>query len=160
MKRDIKKNNYKLVSNSEAETMKIAAEFSKTLRGGEIILLDGELGAGKSTFVRGLARAFGIREPIRSPTFTLMHVHKVKKQRSKVKGLVHIDAYRLRGAEDLQTVGLEEYLGRDEVVILVEWGKKVARAYNKYRLTRIVFGYGKKETMRRIKIFYSSHVYD
>ena len=132
-----------LISESEVETMKFAEKFSKTLKGGEIILLDGELGAGKSTFVRGLARAFGIREPVRSPTFTLMHVHRVKRQKTKVKSFVHIDAYRLSGPGDLRSLGVEEYLGREDTIILVEWGKRVRTLFRSVPVQEIEFHHGK-----------------
>lgn len=140
----------KFSSKSEQETMKIASEFAKTLRGGEVVLLDGELGAGKSTFVRGLAQAFGIRGPVRSPTFTLMHVYKVKRQKSKVKSLVHIDAYRLRGAGDLRELGIEEYLGREDMAILIEWGKRVRSLFRPASVVQLSFHHGKTINQRII----------
>ncbi|MBI4133316.1 tRNA (adenosine(37)-N6)-threonylcarbamoyltransferase complex ATPase subunit type 1 TsaE [Candidatus Uhrbacteria bacterium] len=156
------------VSHSESETMEFAKEFAHMLRGGEVVLLDGELGSGKTTFVRGMARAFGIREPIRSPTFTLMHVHRVAHRKPQtanrrkavsgrrlaVRQFVHVDAYRLRGSNELRAIGIEEYLGRKDTVVVIEWGEKARRLVEqKYRIgisfkhagltkRRIYFSYG------------------
>lgn len=148
-----------IITKSEKETKEVATKFSKTLGGGEVILLEGDLGSGKSTFVRGLAKAFGIREPVRSPTFTLMHIHKIRKQlnpkRYTLNALVHIDAYRLGGAEDLRSIGIEEYLGRKDAIIVIEWGKKVSSLFKKFPVININFKYGKKISDR--KISYERH---
>lgn len=117
-KKEVKK------SRSETDTLRIAETFARTLRGGEVILLVGDLGAGKSTFVRGMAQAFGVEEPVRSPTFTLMNVHRIKKS-SKIKHLVHVDAYRLKDVHDLRAIGIEEYIGRDDAIVAIEWPERV-----------------------------------
>lgn len=112
------------ISMSAEETERLGVAFARTLRGGEVLLLEGELGTGKTTFVRGLARALGIRRPVRSPTFTLLHVYPIRKRGSKIKQLIHVDAYRLKSAADLRALGMEEYLGRQDTVVAIEWGKK------------------------------------
>lgn len=109
---------------NERETFRLAAHFSKKLRGGEVLGLIGDLGSGKTTFVRGLARALGITGVIRSPTFTLMHIYNIKKH-PNIKHLVHIDAYRLRSARELAGIGVEEYLGRADTVTIIEWADRV-----------------------------------
>ena len=78
----------KYVSESESDTYKIAADFAATLSGGEIVLLSGELGAGKTAFVKGLAAALGIDDEVTSPTFTLMNVYYGSLT------LYHFDVYR------------------------------------------------------------------
>lgn len=148
MRKKTKKNT--VVSRSEAETMEIAARFANQLRGGEVVLLEGDLGAGKTTFVRGLARAFGIREPVRSPTFTLMHVHRVRSRGSGIKQLVHVDAYRLRGAADLRAIGLEEYLGKKDTAVVIEWGKRVQSITRLLPTIRIQFNHSKNSNQRTI----------
>ena len=103
-----------IVTHSSEETIAVAKEFARALQGGDIVLLRGELGAGKTTFTKGIALALGIGEPITSPTFTI-----IKEYEGKDLFLYHMDMYRLSG--DLQELGLEEYLGNPKGVSVVEW---------------------------------------
>ena len=108
-------------SNSVAETEAIAAELAKNLRSGECIALIGELGAGKTQFVRGMVAGLG-GDPHRvsSPTFVLLNIYETPKLR-----VFHLDAYRLSGAEDFDAIGFTELLEQGGVVI-VEWADRVA----------------------------------
>lgn len=92
-------------------------ELARLLRGGDLVVLTGDLGAGKTTFTQGLAEGLGVRGPITSPTFVIARVHP-----SLVEGppLVHVDAYRLGGLEDLDALDLDASL--EESVTVVEWG--------------------------------------
>ena len=131
------------VSHSERETVRLASEFAKTLRGGEVVLLDGDLGAGKTVFARGLAKGLGIRGRITSPTFVLMRIHRAN-SRQPIAGsirhrssmaigyrlpaigfLVHVDAYRIRDPHELIAIGLLEWVGRPDAVVVIEWGERV-----------------------------------
>lgn len=110
------------VSKSESDTYKIAAEFSATLNGGEIVLLSGELGAGKTAFVKGLAAALGITDEVTSPTFTLMNVYR------GALTLYHFDVYRLHSGEEAYAAGLTEFFGEAGSVSCIEWWENVADA--------------------------------
>lgn len=114
------------LSTSEAETKKIASIIAQKIKGGEVICLYGELGAGKTTFVKGLAEALGISENITSPTFTLMNVYALP-ENGTIKNLVHIDTYRLKKAEEFQAIGGEDYLGRADSVAVVEWPELIEK---------------------------------
>lgn len=105
----------------EKEMARFAKEFAKTLKGGECIALNGDLGAGKTTFVQGLAKAFGVKERVTSPTFVYMHVHKTKKEGML---FVHADAYR-GDADTLREIGIDEYLADPKAVVVIEWADKV-----------------------------------
>lgn len=99
-----------------------AAEFAASLKGGELIGLIGELGAGKTTFVQTVARELGIKNTVRSPTFILMQVFDVPgKTGSKLRRLCHVDAYRFAQEEELYTIGFADYAGKPDTVCLVEW---------------------------------------
>ena len=131
---------------SADNTERIAARFARTLRGGEVILLEGKLGAGKTVFVRGLAKGLGIRGRITSPTFVLMRVYRVDSRQSLVDSqllrrrslttndlrlttiryLVHVDAYRVHDPNELEGIGLLEWIGRPDAVVIVEWGRRIA----------------------------------
>lgn len=112
-----------MITHSPEETKTIAADFAATLAGGEIVALEGDLGAGKTTFVQGLAEALGIKEPVRSPTFAVMNVYAVPG--TGVKELVHLDLYRLKTPDDITNLGLDEWLGRSDTVVVIEWPRAV-----------------------------------
>ena len=104
---------------SEEETEDAGAALALTLPGGATVLLEGELGAGKTRFVKGLARGLGLDpEAVVSPTFTLVHTHHAAGPGGL--GLVHVDLYRLRGGADLRELGLEELPGPGSVAA-IEW---------------------------------------
>ncbi|MFT0753090.1 tRNA (adenosine(37)-N6)-threonylcarbamoyltransferase complex ATPase subunit type 1 TsaE [Synechococcus sp. RC10A2] len=115
------------VSDSPAATEAFAAQWAQTLMPDTAILLYGDLGAGKTTFVRGLARGLGITEPVRSPTFTLTHEYTIQ-QPSALRGLpfFHIDLYRIETAAQLHTLGLDEVFERGGVAA-IEWAERLER---------------------------------
>lgn len=92
------------------------AELASLLSGGEVIVLSGDLAAGKTTFTQGLAQGLGITEPVTSPTFTLIQVYTGRLT------LVHCDFYRLRDSSEVLGIGLWDYLSQNNVVV-VEWGE-------------------------------------
>lgn len=107
------------VCRTSEETKNVAAELAATLQGGELLLLEGALGAGKTTFVQGLAEALGADTLARSPTFTVMNVYRTA--HPAIKELAHLDFYRLGKPEDAAALGLEEWLGRPDAVVVAEW---------------------------------------
>lgn len=111
-----------MITNSEQETEKLGYKLGLALKGGEIILLSGDLGAGKTVFTRGLARAIGITDDIVSPTFTLMNCYE-----GRLK-LYHYDAYRLDNAEQAEERGLTEFFGAQDGVCIIEWPEKIEEA--------------------------------
>lgn len=113
----------KLVSHSEKETQRVAVDFSKTLKGGETIGLIGDLGAGKTAFVKGMAKGLGIKKVITSPTFVVMKIYPVKHQ--TIKYFVHVDAYRVKNAASLTGIGLEDYIKSNDSVVVIEWADLV-----------------------------------
>lgn len=105
------------ISHSPAETEAFGERFGKRLRVGDMVLLTGELGAGKTTFVRGVARGIASASPVASPTFQLVRVYPGRLQ------LAHIDLYRIETPSELRDLGLDELLERGAVV--VEWGDRL-----------------------------------
>ncbi len=105
-------------SSSPGATESLGERIGAHLRAGDLIDLRGELGAGKTCWVRGLARGLGVVDPVRSPTFTICHIH-----RGRVL-LFHLDAYRLEDPEELLEQGWDEMTLRG--VVAVEWGERVA----------------------------------
>ncbi|HLD20951.1 MAG TPA: tRNA (adenosine(37)-N6)-threonylcarbamoyltransferase complex ATPase subunit type 1 TsaE [Patescibacteria group bacterium] len=109
-------------SHSEEETKKIAAEFARDLHEGDVIFLSGELGSGKTTFVRGVAEAYGFHEPVRSPSFTIVNRYPV--EHATVKQILHVDFYRIDDPSEIPPLALEEELGRPDTVAFIEWPEK------------------------------------
>lgn len=104
-------------TNSVEETYALAKKIADTLAGGEVILLDGDLGAGKTTFTKGLAKALGVSEEVTSPTFTILNVY----ESGRLK-LNHLDMYRVECEDDLVELGVEEAIADDGVTV-IEWNK-------------------------------------
>lgn len=108
-----------LETHSSQETYNIALKLADTLKGGEIITLDGDLGAGKTVFSKGIAKGLGIKEPITSPTFIIMQEYEDGRL-----PLYHFDVYRIEDSFELEAIGGDEYL-RGDGVSLVEWSVQV-----------------------------------
>jgi len=108
-----------------AQTKKLANDIAKKLKGGEVLALSGDLGAGKTTFTQYLAKALGVKGNVNSPTFVLMKIYETKKK--PIRHLVHLDVYRLNSGDDLITLGLDEYLGKGDSVVVIEWAEKIEK---------------------------------
>lgn len=106
------------ISNSAEETKKTAADFAKTLKSGDVLCMYGDLGAGKTAFVQGLARGLGIGEPITSPTFTIVNEYYGDMP------LYHFDVYRIADPDEMYEVGYEEYVYGDGVSV-IEWAELI-----------------------------------
>ncbi|MBQ7901429.1 MAG: tRNA (adenosine(37)-N6)-threonylcarbamoyltransferase complex ATPase subunit type 1 TsaE [Clostridia bacterium] len=111
-------------SNSADETYDIAAQFAKKLNKGDVITLDGDLGAGKTAFTRGVAAGLGLRDVVVSPTFTI-----VNEYRKGDIALFHFDVYRLECADDLYDIGWDDYISADGICI-VEWSSIVPECFD------------------------------
>ena len=97
--------------------------FSKKLKPGDIVLLTGELGAGKTVFVQGVAKGLNIKSRVISPTFVLVRKHRGKIDKKKIN-LYHIDLYRLENPSEIKNLGLEDIFEDISGIFLIEWGRK------------------------------------
>jgi tRNA threonylcarbamoyladenosine biosynthesis protein TsaE len=117
------------ISTSVEQTESIAADLAQTLRGGECIALNGNLGAGKTQFVRGLVKGLGGNpRSVSSPTFVLLNVYDFGRLK-----VFHLDAYRITGADDFAAIGFAELLDEGGVVV-VEWAERVEALLPKERI--------------------------
>jgi len=135
------------VSASEADTFNLGAIVGQRLTGGEVILLNGALGAGKTVLVKGLAHALGIdQEEVTSPSFTLVNPHQGRLL------LYHIDLYRLdEGASAAHAVDLDEILTDEQAVVIIEWAERLGRYPLPEGVWRILIE-GDGDESRRISI--------
>lgn len=108
-----------LTTGSAEETQDLAAEFAGELPTDVTLALHGNLGVGKTTFVRGLARGFGIKTPVTSPTFSIYSMHR------GTRLLVHLDAYRLESPQQIEDLLLEDFL-TTPYCLAIEWPEKIA----------------------------------
>jgi tRNA threonylcarbamoyladenosine biosynthesis protein TsaE len=130
---------------SEEETVDLGRVLGRGLRGGELIVLQGPLGTGKTVFVRGLAAGLGIPlEEVSSPTFNLVHEH----AGGRLK-LYHVDLYRIESGDELATLGLDE-LCTPTSVVAVEWGERLPPFYRQDAIAVRLHDVG--EGSRRIEI--------
>jgi len=113
-----------MITKNAQETIEFAQKFAQKLKGGEVLALVGDLGSGKTTFMKGLAEGLKVNETITSPTFVLLKPYPGKIKTKKIQ-LVHVDAYRVESLEDIQSVGIEDYLGCRDVILAVEWAEKI-----------------------------------
>lgn len=116
-----------ITTTSAEETMELGEKLGKLLAPGDVIALFGDLGAGKTTLTKGIAVGLGLVADIHSPTFTLIHEH------PGAVPLYHVDLYRLSSEEEIETLGLEEYIYSDGVTI-IEWADRMKSILPKDRL--------------------------
>lgn len=108
------------LSHSPEQTLAFGEKIARKLKPGSVLLLEGDLGSGKTTFVKGLARGLGMRDisEVKSPTFVIMHIYKTRVP------IYHFDLYRLEGGADLDAIGFQDFLNDPEAVACVEWAER------------------------------------
>ena len=115
-----------IIVNSEEETINLAKNFAALLNAGDIVLLNGDLGTGKTFFVKNICAIFGI-ENVSSPSFTLVNEYKNGKK------IFHLDFYRIKKVEELYDIGIDEYLGDNEAIVFIEWSDLYKEVVPKHR---------------------------
>ena len=130
------------ITNSSKETKKLGRDFAKVLEKGDVLYLYGDLGSGKTTFVRGLAEGLGVKQRIISPTFIITRNYK-----SGVMNFYHIDLYRINNEKDIKGLGLEEIINDFSNIVAIEWAEKLKRLMPKKRID-IEFSYEKVNTRK------------
>ncbi len=160
------------LSKSVEETAQITIDFGANLKskekGATVVGLYGELGSGKTTFMKYLAECFGIKETIKSPTFVIMRKHQTSPPRklpfssppplAKGRGLggedfqnlIHIDAYRIEKEEEMLSLGWEKLISDSKNLICIEWADKIAGIMPPHIV--ITFEHSKNETERKISV--------
>lgn len=124
----------KTITKNFQETSQLGFEFARKLKPGDLILLYGDLGAGKTTFVQGLASGLGIKDRILSPTFVLQRSHAVSFQ--GIEKLNHIDLYRIEKPSEIDSIGLSEIIQEVGSVTLIEWADRLVnfKCNNGYKI--------------------------
>ncbi|HTL47290.1 MAG TPA: tRNA (adenosine(37)-N6)-threonylcarbamoyltransferase complex ATPase subunit type 1 TsaE [Verrucomicrobiae bacterium] len=133
-------------SKSPKDTIRIAKAFAGKLKAGDVVRLEGDLGAGKTTFVKGLASGLGLadQDDVKSPTFVIMHIYPCRIP------LYHFDLYRLEGAGEIAAIGFEDFMNDPGAISCVEWAERAEDFFPKasYRVQILFSG----DTARKITI--------
>lgn len=133
-------------SNSPKETENIAGAIAKELKPGDVLCLTGDLGAGKTAFVQGLVKALGVKDPISSPTFTIVNCYNGNIP------VYHFDVYRIDDCDEMYEIGYEEYVYGDGITV-IEWPDKIKEILpeKRYDIT-ISRDYEKHDSFRYIEV--------
>lgn len=113
----------KIILKNSLETKKFGFKLAKKLKAGDILALIGDLGAGKTTFVQGLAKGLGVKNKITSPSFVRLKIYPVNKK--NIRRLCHFDFYRLESLSFLESKEVKEYLKNKDGVLAIEWADKI-----------------------------------
>ncbi|MCK4809844.1 MAG: tRNA (adenosine(37)-N6)-threonylcarbamoyltransferase complex ATPase subunit type 1 TsaE [Candidatus Omnitrophica bacterium] len=138
------------ITTSEKETKRLAWRFAGYLKEGDLVLLEGPLGAGKTVFAKGILKRFGVNpDKVKSPTFTV-----IKEYKSGSEFIYHIDLYRLRTKTELLNLGYEDYFYSSQALVLIEWADKVESMIQKGIKVKMDYVAINK---RKIKIEFKNH---
>lgn len=144
------KNKDIFVTHSSQETVDTACQFAARIKPGDIVALHGELGSGKTTFIKGIAKGLGVTDvnTVKSPTFVLMHVY-----HGRIP-VYHFDLYRLDSQKDVDSIGLDEFLNDPQAVACVEWAEKADAVFRSpaYHIDLAIEG----PSRRKIRISHSN----
>lgn len=133
--------NYRIVTNSEEETLALGAAFAKVLEAHDVIALDGDLGAGKTVFTRGFSKEIGVTSHVSSPTFTIVNEYLGGRL-----PVYHFDTYRLEGPDDFLDSGLDEYFDYEGICI-IEWSSIIEELLPEQTIHLKILGVGDTRTI-------------
>lgn len=139
-------------SKSPAETRKAGKHYAeKCISKGDVIGLNGELGSGKTVFVKGVAGYFSVKDTVSSPTYLIVNEYKGIHPVSKINlNIYHFDFYRINDPSELEIIGFKEYLKNENSISIIEWSR-LAEEYLNITLKKVYFNYGNDEKSRIIK---------
>ncbi|KUO78687.1 MAG: tRNA threonylcarbamoyladenosine biosynthesis protein TsaE [Desulfosporosinus sp. BRH_c37] len=133
---------YRVTSATVEKTRELGRNLGECLRGGDVVALIGDLGAGKTAFAQGVGEAFSVKGPMTSPTFTLIHEYSGRIKGTEVS-LVHMDLYRLKHPEEAEVIGVEDSF-REDAVCLIEWPEIIEDSLPEDRLIVEILGSGEQ----------------
>lgn len=139
-----------IISKSEKETISAGKKFAESIKPGEVIGLKGNLGSGKTQFVKGISSYFKVKDIVNSPTFLIVNQYEGScPDTGKNLTINHFDLYRLKFKEELETIGFEDYIN-EKSICLIEWCE-LAEEFLGEKFREVIFDFGEKDTERIIK---------
>ncbi len=136
----------KFITKCPSQTKMLAKIIANSFKGGEVILANGDLGAGKTAFAQGIGLGLGVKQIINSPTFNIMKFYKGKKL-----NFYHIDAYRLEDTNEVSDIGLDEEIGNPDGVCLIEWSNFIKQYLPEHYLEVNITKIGKNSRLIEIE---------
>jgi tRNA threonylcarbamoyladenosine biosynthesis protein TsaE len=130
-------------------TIRLGERFARSLKIGDIVGLEGELGSGKTSFVKGICKYFKVEEIVNSPTFVIVNEYIGTDTNGNKLNIFHFDLYRISSLEELDIIGFREYFQHKNYIALIEWSK-LAEEYFQIRLKTVKFLYGLSKNIRII----------
>jgi tRNA threonylcarbamoyladenosine biosynthesis protein TsaE len=121
---------FQILSKSKENTLNIARKTASLFHPGDLIILDGDLGAGKTHFVKGFTESYNSKDLVTSPTFSIANFY-----RTGEFDILHIDLYRISTIEEFKDLGITDYF--DQAIVLIEWGKKFTDYFDEYMLVSL-----------------------
>ncbi len=139
-----------MISHSEEETRKYGLQYAESLKPGDVIGLFGNLGSGKTQFVKGVCSYFNVNETINSPTFIIVNEYNGYSEKYKKLYVNHFDLYRIKNIKEFKEIGIESYVS-NESICLFEWAE-LAEEYFKGNMKKVYFEHGENENERVVKV--------
>lgn len=136
-------------SHNTYTTIRLGERFARSLKMCDVIGLEGELGSGKTSFVKGICRYFKVNEIVNSPTFVIVNEYTGTDIYNNKLTIFHFDLYRIFSVEELDIIGFREYFHRENFIALIEWSK-LAKDYLKIQFKTVQFLYGTNKNTRII----------
>jgi len=140
-----------MISSSIEQTKQLAREFASTLKSGDVVFLEGDIGSGKTTFVQGVLESFGYKDPVRSPTFTIMNIYPIENH-PNIKCIIHLDFYRLEIPDEIKSLGLDELFQDTSNVFFIEWPEKGFEKVSNIHYSKCINFISFENDTREIKI--------
>lgn len=140
---------FEKTTTSETETGQFGRFFSKYLQQGDVVALFGEVGCGKTVFVKGICEELRTEEPVNSPTFIILNEYSGELSGKKIR-IYHFDFYRVERSKDIDELGIDEYLGAPGAITLIEWSEHI-QEHLKEKYWKVVF-MKQNENARKIRI--------
>ena len=143
----------KYTSNSEEETLELGRKFAERLKAGDVVAIEGDLGSGKTEFIKGIGEYFNVEDTVNSPTFTIMN-HYTGMLDDEEIDIFHIDLYRIENEKELAEIGFDECLHSPEYIKLIEWPNKAGDRINNLNYKIIINTDEDNEVRREIEILH------
>ncbi len=141
----------KYTTNSEEETLELGREFAERLKAGDVVAIEGDLGSGKTEFIKGIGEYFNVEDTVNSPTFTIMN-HYTGTLDGEEIDIFHIDLYRIENEKELAEIGFDECIHSSEYIKLIEWPNKAGDRINNLNYKIIIKTDEDNEVRREIEI--------
>jgi tRNA threonylcarbamoyladenosine biosynthesis protein TsaE len=141
----------KHITNSEEETINLGRRFAERLKPGDVVAIRGDLGSGKTEFIKGICEFFDVAEMVNSPTFTIINHYTGQNDNSDIN-IFHIDLYRINGDKELDEIGFEECIHSPDNIKLIEWPEKAENKLNTWNYKILIKTDNDDENKREIEI--------